>query len=211
MRRVRQCVDRRELAVYEGLIELYAPYVLIRCVGYTNRRRQAQQIGTYVLACTCLASSELKQREPFGVLVDVMLDVAGPDVVLRGEGKEWWGQCDEPLIIDGRMRKLASALNLLKRPLREALVLRYVTGMEVDDLAVLLERPASEIAARLERAEKRLADLLGTPEAVDVRSSLKEFATALDADWLHEVADCTMEYLTSCVERPRRPARWGLN
>jgi len=204
-------VDRRELAVYEGLIELYAPYVLVRCVGYTNSRRQAQQIGTYVLTCTCLASSELKQREPFGVLADVMMDVAGPDVVLRGEGKEWWGQCAEPLIVDGRMRELANALNLLKRPLREALVLRHVTGMEVDELAALLESPASEIAVRLERAEKRLADLLGRPDVADVRFLLREFATALDADWLHEVADCTMECLTSCAERPRRPARWGLN
>jgi hypothetical protein len=191
----------RRAGHYEGLIELYAPYVLVRCVGYTDNRRQAQQIGTYVLACTCLASSELKQREPFGVLVDVMLDVVGPDVVLRGEGKEWWGQCDEPLIVDGRMRTLANALNLLKRPLREVLVLRYITGMEADDLAALLERPASEIATRLERAEKRLADLLGTPEAADVRRLLEEFAARLDADWLGEVSRYAMEYLASRVKR----------
>jgi DNA-directed RNA polymerase specialized sigma24 family protein len=174
---------------------------LVRCVGYTNSRRQAQQIGTYVLTCTCLASSELKQREPFGVLVDVMMDVVGPDVVLSGEGQEWWGQCAEPLIVDGRMRTLANALNLLERPLREALVLRHVTGKEVDELAALLESPASEIAVRLERAETRLADLLSRPDVTDVRSLLKEFAAGLDTDWLQEVTRYAMEYLTSRVKR----------
>ena len=33
----------------ERIIELYTPYVLVRCSRYTNGRRQAQQIGVYTL------------------------------------------------------------------------------------------------------------------------------------------------------------------
>ena len=43
MRRVRRCVEGAMLPVYERIIELYAPYVLVRCAQYTNGRRQAQQ------------------------------------------------------------------------------------------------------------------------------------------------------------------------
>ena len=85
MRRVRQIVERADLAVYERIIELYTPYVLVRCTRHTNRRRQAQQIGAYTLITTCLVVGELERVERVGRIVDLVTDVVGPDVVSGGE------------------------------------------------------------------------------------------------------------------------------
>ena len=58
MRRVRRCIRYGGCcAVYEWIIEFYGPYVLVRCSRYTNRRRQAQQIGAYTLITTCLVAT----------------------------------------------------------------------------------------------------------------------------------------------------------
>jgi len=192
MRRVRQWVDPARLAVYEGIIELYAPYVLVRCARYTNSRRHAQQIGAYTLITACLVAGELEQVGQLGRVVDIVLGVVGPDVLSGGRGQVSCGACDELLIVDQRMRKMAAALNSLKRPWREALVLHYVTGMPVGDLARLLVRPAGEIVRRIRRGERLLAARLG---AAQVRSSLARFAAGLDAGWIEEVSSCATEYL----------------
>jgi DNA-directed RNA polymerase specialized sigma24 family protein len=214
MRRVRQWVDPALLVVYAGIIELYVPYVLIRCARYTNRRRQAQQIGTYTLITTCLVAGKLGQVEQLGRVVDVVLGVVGPDVVSGGPGDLWCGEGEELLIVDQRMRKLAAALNSLKRPWREVLVLHYVTGIEPADLARLLQEPAAEVTAKIGRAErllaKRLEGLHGKGDkagAADLPSLLTQFAAALDAGWIREVADCAIDYLAAPAGRPRRRHR----
>jgi hypothetical protein len=218
MRRVRRCVEGAELAVYERIIELYAPYVLVRCAQYTNGRRQAQQIGVYTLITTCVVVSELKHVGQLSRLVDIMVGVVGPDVVSGGEGEAWWGQSDELLIVDRRLRQIAEALNSLKRPLREVLVLHHVAGMERDDLARLLQRPVAELVTRISRAErllaKRLNGLHGRGDragAPDVRSLLAQFAAGLDAGWIEEVTDCAAQYLATLARPDRRRPRCRLN
>ena len=192
MRRVRRYAERGMLRVYGRIIDLYGPYVLVRCTRYTNRRRQSQQIGTYALISTCLAVTQLQRVEQLGRVVDTMMDVVGPDVVLRGEGEAWWGPSQELLLVDGRMRKLAGALNALKPPWREVLVLHHVGRMEVEDLERLLQEPAGAIVARISRGERLLGRRLGVAR---VRPWLACFAAGLDTDWIQEVADCAMDYL----------------
>jgi len=192
MRRVRQGLDRAELAACERIIELYVPYILVRCARYTNRRRQAEQIGVYTLVTTCLLASRLDRVRQLGVLVDVMLDVVGPDVVSGGEGHEWWGGCDELLIVDRRMCRMAAALNFLHRPWREVLILHHVAGMDVGDLTRWLLRPADEVVTRITRGEKLLAERFAVSDA---RPLLAQFAAGLDAGWMQEVADAALEYL----------------
>jgi len=218
MRRVRRCVDEAMLPVYERIIELYAPYVLVRCARYTNGRRQAQQIGVHVLICTCLMSSELKHVGQLGRAVDIVVGVVGPDVVSGGEGEDWWGQSEELLIVDPRLRNIAEALNSLQRPWREVLVLHHVAGLERDILARLLQRPVAEVVTRISRAERLLAQrlngLYGKGDgagAPDVRSLLARFAAGLDTGWLQEVADCAAGYLATLARRGRRRARCRLN
>jgi len=161
MRRVRQGLDRAELAACERMIKVYAPYVLVRCTRYTNRRRQAQQIGVYTLITTCLLARGLEHGGQLGKIVDTMAGVVGRDVVSGREGKAWWGDSDELLIVNRRMRQIAAALNSLRRPRREVLVLHHVAGLEVGDLARLLQRLASEVVAEIGRAERLLARRLG--------------------------------------------------
>ncbi len=218
MRRVRQSLNRAELAVFERIMELYAPYVLIHCARYTNRRRQAQQVGAYTLICTCFLAGKLGPALPLGRIVDIVMGVVGPDVVSNGEGRVWWGRSDELLIVDRQMRKMAQALNALKGPLREVLVLHHVSGMDTNDLARLLQKPAGEVVARISRAERLLAARLeGMRDesrgagATDVRSLLARFAAGLDGGWMEEVVCGAMDYLAARAGRrcPRHRCRDG--
>ena len=192
MRRVRQDVDRAILPVCERMIECYCPYVLVRCARYTNGRRQAQQIGAYTLVSACLVAREVGDFMLAGRIVEAVLRVVGPDVLAGARGEDWRQRHDEPLLVDPRMRHMATALNALKRRGREVLVLRYVGGMEAEDLARILGQPAAEVQARISRAERRLAQWLGVP---DVRPALARFVAGLDAGWMQEVAQCAMDYL----------------
>jgi len=153
-----------------------------------------------------------------GRLVDIMVGVVGPDVVSGGEGQAWWGQSEELLIVDPRLRQIAAALNALKRPWREVLVLHHVTGLGRDILARLLQRPVAEVATRIRRAERLLAqrlpglhgkgDRAGAP---DMRSLLAQFAAGLDAGWIQEVGDGAAGYLATLARRNRRRPRCRLN
>jgi hypothetical protein len=193
MQRVWRCEEEAVLAVYERIVEVYAPYVLVRCARYTNGRTQAQQIGAYTLVVTCLAARAVGQAVPVGRIVESILGVVGPDVIAGAQGEDWRDGPDEPLLADPRVRYMATALNALKRRGREVLVLHHVAGLTPGDLARLLEQPPDAVLARIGRAERRLAGWLGVR---DVRASMAEFAAGLDTGWLQQVADGAMEYLT---------------
>jgi hypothetical protein len=201
MRRVRQSLDRAELAVCERIIACYCPYVLIRCARYTNGRRQAQQIGAYALVTACLMALEVGDVVPIGKIVETELRVVGRDVLRGARGEDWRDGPDKPLLVGPWMQYMATALNALKRPGREVLILHHVDGLTPEDLARLLGQPVGEVEARLGRAERHLAHWLGTP---DVRPPLARFAAGLDVGWMQEVAHYAMGYLLTCATNHRR-------
>ena len=131
----------------EWIIDLYAPYVLIRCAGFTNDRSQALMIGAYTLVTTCLMVERLDHLGQLGISVDVVVEVVGPDVIGGAEDPSS-RRGGELLIPDERMQDLAEALNLLERPLREAVVLHYLGGLAENRMARVLNRPAADIAAQ---------------------------------------------------------------
>ena len=200
MRRRRQKIDQAMLLIYAGIMEFYAPYVLVRCANCTNRRLQAELIGVYALICTCLATREVPWTGDLSRLIDVMVDVVRRDVVGHGKGVQWWGPSEDLLLVQEPARRMAQALNRLPQPLRAVLVLRRVTGLEPPELARLLDEPAGAVAARLGRAERALAQRLGVPDA---RGLLTRFTAGLDNDWVQEVTACAMAFLAEQA----RPAR----
>ncbi len=195
MRRAWRHTDRAELVWYQRIIEMYAPYVLVRCAAFTNSRRLSQEIGAHVLICACLMSSRLNRLERFGFLVETMLDVVGPDVESRGDAVG-----EEQLLADGRMWDLAQALNRMKRSWREVLVLRSIACREASELAWLLRKPASEIDASLACAAEALAEDLILPGPESTQALLAEFAVKLDLDWIREVGCCAMGFLAADVQ-----------
>jgi hypothetical protein len=206
MRRVRQCSGEAVLAVYERIVEVYTPYVLVRCARYTNGRRHAQQIGAYTLIVTCLAARAVGHAVPLGRIVESILGVVGRDVSAGARGEDWRDGPDEPLLADPRLRYMATALNALKRRGREVLVLHHVAGLTPADLGRLLEQPPDAVLVRIGRAERHLARWLSVR---DVRGALAEFAVGLDTGWMQEVAGCAREYLARQARhagsRPARP------
>jgi hypothetical protein len=181
-----------EAAVYERIVQVYTPYILVRCARYTNGRRQAQQIGVYTLVTACLLARGPGHVLPFGTVLEIVLGGVGPDVLAGACGEDWRTGPDEPLLASPRMRYLATSLNALKRRGREVLVLHHLGGLTAEDLARLWEQPVEQVRARLGRAERRLAQWLGP---ADVRSRLAEFAAGLDRGWMAEVARCALDYL----------------
>lgn len=218
-RRGRHAVGGTVLPLYEWIIDLYAPYVFVRCAGFTNDRSQALMIGAYTLITTCLMADRLDHLGQLGISIDVIAEVVGPDTV--GDHGDDAGRrgCGELLIAEDRMRELAEGLNFLERPMREALVLHYVRGLTAEDMARVLNRSAAEIATRLARGERLLAGHLGglradggETEPCDVRSLLAQFEAGLDAQWVREVRDCAIGYLARCdVRTGPRGRPWHLN
>ena len=193
------------LPVYERIMELYGPYVLVRCAKCTNRRLQAEDIGVFTLITTCLLVSELPRAGEISRFIDVMVEVVRPDVVLRGRGRAWWGQSEDLLLGDEDQQRLVEALNRLPRPLRTVVVLHHVAGVEPEPLARLLEAPATLVTAQLGRGERALAKRLGVPDA---RGLLARFAADLDTGWIQEAAACALDYLARQARRGRPgPAR----
>ncbi|MBM4027157.1 MAG: sigma-70 family RNA polymerase sigma factor [Planctomycetes bacterium] len=183
---------RSQWAGCERMVGLYVPYVLVRCAAYTDGRRQAQQIGVYTLVSACLVAREVGPAVPAGRIVEITLRVVGPDVRAGARGEDWRQGPDEPLLADPWMQYMATALNALKRPGREVLVLHYVGGRTAEDLARLLGQGPQEVRARLGRAERRLARWLG---GAQVRPALARFTAGLDRHWMAEVAAGALEYL----------------
>jgi len=209
MERVGQTVDRAMLPIFERIMELYGPYVLVRCARCTNRRLQAEDIGVFTLITTCLLVSELPWAGEISRFIDTMVEVVRPDVVLRGKGAQWWGQSEDLLLADENEQRLVGALNRLRRPLRTVVVLHHVAGVEPQELARLLEQPAAEVAARIGRGERALAKRLGVPDA---RALLARFAAGLDTAWILEATACAMNYLAEQARPGRpRPAWWHWN
>jgi hypothetical protein len=190
---------------FQRIIEVYAPYVLVRCAAFTNSRRASLEIGAYVLLCTCLIARLVGDRGRIGVLVEAMLEVVGPDVMARG----WWRD-DESLIGDRGRQEVAGALNRLDRPLREALILTWLGGRTSREVARLLGKPLSKIEADLSRAEAVLATELGCGLA-DVKNRLHEFVAGLDPRWILEVDCCAMEYLAAEFKQAGEPPACWMN
>jgi DNA-directed RNA polymerase specialized sigma24 family protein len=206
MQRARRYSEKAVVAVWERIVEVYTPYVLVRCARYTNGRRQAQQIGAYTLIVTCLAARAVGRAVPVGRIVESILGVVGPDVIAGARGEDWRDGPDELLFADPRLRYMATALNALKRRGREVLVLHHVAGLTPGSLARLLEQPLDAVLARIARAQRHLAGWLGVR---DVRASMAEFAAGLDTGWIQEVAGCALDYLARQARhagsRPARP------
>ncbi|MBM4028893.1 MAG: sigma-70 family RNA polymerase sigma factor [Planctomycetes bacterium] len=97
------------------------------------------------------------------------------------------------------MQYMATAVNALKRPGREVLLLHHVGGRTAEDLAGLLELTPEEVRARLGRAERRLAGWLG---GADVPAALARFAAGLDRHWMAEVAAGALDYLAGNADLP---------
>lgn len=184
---------------------MYAPYVLIRCAAFTGSWRQSQEIGAYVLLCTCLLANRMSRRVRVGILVEAMLEVVGPDVASRGDGRH-----DPAFLADAGMRRIAGTLNRMKRPLREALVLGAVAGRSARELARLLHKPVDEVRADFDRAQTALAEELGVGIA-SVRTLLADFAAGLDADWIEQVTGCALECLIAELDPAGAPPRCWMN
>lgn len=203
----------------EWIIDLYAPYVLVRCAEFTNDRDQALLIGAYTLITVCLMTEQLDHIGQLGIAVDVVADLVGPDVVCGGaDGAGCPDCCGTSLIADEWTQRLVEALNLLDRPMREALVLYYVMGIALEDMARVLNRSTAEAAARIAQAERVLARQLGSAEKrghggrADMPAILARFAAELDADWIRNVRDCAIDYLTRRRRRiGRQTGHWRLN
>ena len=205
MRRRRQGSEEAVWAVWERMVEVYTPYVLVRCARYTNGRTQARQIGTYSLIVTCLTARAVGRAAPVGRLVESMMAMVGPDVLAGARGEDWRKGPDGPLFARPRMQYMAIALNAMERRGREVLVLHHIGGLTPPDLAGLLEQPLDAVLARIGRAQRHLAGWLG---ARDVRAAMAEFAAGLDTAWMQAVAGGALGYLAWHARHARPCPAW---
>jgi len=115
----------------------------------------------YTLLTTCNVVQELSPLLPVGKIVDLLAAAIGPMSARAAKGGVEPGR-GAAFAVEPQVRQVAAALNCLRRPLREVLVLHHVTGREPQELARWLQEPLWS-RGQDQAAERSLARRLGVP------------------------------------------------
>jgi DNA-directed RNA polymerase specialized sigma24 family protein len=192
--------------------------VAVRCCKFTNSKTQAERIALYALITTCLLAEELERLSQLGLLVEIMVDVVGQDIVGTEQERRPLDEADA-LLADERLRALAAALNRLDGFTRELVVLHHIAHMDVDALGRLYRVPPARISTQLRKGERELAVHLGA-RAGDAQGSsrgdpamlLVQYAEGLPGKWIDGLGQQALAYLVEC-DTPHVPPRcpWRLN
>ena len=80
MQRVSNPTAKVNLSNYRGIIERFLPFVLIRCVRYTNSKQIAETIAVYTFVCSYYITQMPEKRAGLPIIIDCMTDVIGEDL-----------------------------------------------------------------------------------------------------------------------------------
>lgn len=127
----------------------------LRAYRALDRFELGRPFGPWI--CTIAANVARDQlRDPIRRITKVSLSVFGDRRAAPAEEAP-----DRPLEAEDVREEMAAALLKVKPKLREALVLRYVSGMQVDEVATALGVKESAAKMRLKRGLEALRDILG--------------------------------------------------
>jgi len=79
---------KENLSYYRKTIEIYLPFVLIRCSKYTNSKRLAEVIAVYTFICAYLLYKIMDGANKMIVIIDNMVGVIGEDLGKTGDNQE---------------------------------------------------------------------------------------------------------------------------
>jgi hypothetical protein len=186
--RIQQPDDQTRLTTYEHIIQCYLRYVLIRTAAYTNDKEQAQRIAIYALVTACLLFDKLQHLGELGSLVEMMVKIAGEDLIAHSPANGEDG-ARPVFVLDDRMCEVAGAVNGLDPFARELLILHHVERLKFATLADLHGLSVDEVREASAEAEGQFVGLLrdvsgwDRQTTPDVHTLLAELAACIDQPW----------------------------
>jgi len=151
------------LAEYRQMIERYMRYVLIASTKYVDTKAEAVYIALYTFASTYAIINKFDIADRIGLVLDVMVDVVGDDVVKNARaGRQAQGYgITGPVLEDKKVRKIAKALNAIDGFSRLVLVLYFIENISSEAIAFLYPgKSISEIETSIILAAKQFVEQL---------------------------------------------------
>lgn len=195
MERVSNLTPKVNLSTYRELIRALLPFVIIRCVKYTNSKRLAETIAVYSLVSSYLARMQ-ETKAGISIIISCMTDVAGEDL---GNGNTLNG-----LLLFEREDALCAAKALAGLGMEEsiAMALYYVEKLDLDEIAAIMNKSIDETMGIIGKAQRMFLENLmklrprGTMVSVgEIQRSMDSVADSFDRDQFERIINTVMDYL----------------
>lgn len=158
---------RDDPAYFAGLYEQYATDVLRVCYFYLADREKAEDVCQDVFVRLMTTHPFLQPGHEKSWLLKVALNRCRDlwrgawlkRVVLGGPAFEMIPAPDDFARHDER-EAMMSAINQLQAPFKEIILLHYYQGMNISEMAEMLDLPEGTVSSRLSRGRKKLESIL---------------------------------------------------
>lgn len=197
MERVSDLTPKVNLSTYRELINLFLPFVLIRCTRYTNSKRLAETIAVYTFVCAYYLTRIPRYKDHLPEAIGCMADVVGDDL---GDGPNTLN--GRPLF--EREDVLCAAKTLAGLGMEECLatVLYYVEKLQLERVSQILGKSVDEMLNIVDKARSQfLKNLSGLWLGKTISSegqipcSMASVNYSFDLDQFNRITATVMDYL----------------
>ena len=195
MERVSNLTPKVNLSTYRELINIFLPFVIIRCTRYTNSKRLAETIAVYSLVSSYLARMQ-ETKAGISIVIGCMADVVGED--LAG-GSNVNGQ-----LLFENIDAFCAAKALAGLDLEESITmaLYYIEKLDLEKIAEITGKAIDEIVGTIGKAQRMFLENLvklrprGTMVSVgEIKRSMDSVNDSFDRDQFERIINTVMDYL----------------
>lgn len=196
-------VEGLMFGAYKQIVKMYLRYVLIRCAGFTNNKKHAEEIAVYTLLTTCALTPKLEHPWQLGWLLDCMTNEICRDITREtSQVKEDQRLAKSNMLLaDKKMRNLAKAVNMLDDFTRRVLVFRHIEMMSTKEISLICGKTIYEISLELDRGARKLTENLAALWGKSVLSAedaclwLSDLDDALNSEVQKQVVESVLTCL----------------
>ena len=196
MERVSNLSPKGNLSTYRELISALLPFVLIRCVKYTNSKRLAETIAVYTLVASYYLARVQETKAGILIVIGCTAETIGEEL---GNGNTLNG-----LLLFEREDALCATKALAGLDLEEsiAMALYYVEKLDLEKIAEITGKSIDETVGTIGKAQSRFLENLvklqprGAISFVgEIRRSMDSVADSFDKIRLDRIIATVMDYL----------------
>ncbi|MGB7582397.1 MAG: hypothetical protein WBL85_08135 [Sedimentisphaerales bacterium] len=195
MERVSNLTPKVNLSTYRELIRVLLPFVIVRCVKYTNSKRLAETIAVYSLVSSYLARMQ-ETKAGISIIIGCMTETIGEDL---GKGNTLNGR-----LLFEREDALCAAKALAGLDLEEsiAMALYYIEKLDLDEIAAIMNKSIEETMGIIGKAQRLFLENLERfqPRGTivlegEIRRRMDSVADSFDRDQFERIINTVMDYL----------------
>ncbi len=196
MERVSNLSPKGNLSTYRELIIALLPFVLIRCVKYTNSKRLAETIAVYTLVASYYLARMPETKTGILIIIGCTTETIGEEL---GNGNTLNG-----LLLFEREDALCATKALAGLDLEEsiAMALYYVEKLDLEKIAEITGKSIDETMGIIGKAQRLFLENLERfqPRGTivlegEIRRRMDSVADSFDRDQFERIINTVMDYL----------------